>query len=165
MATIREWHCSSGCAPAKAGPLFDALLRVAQRKARACPAHPNTPLQLQLDFDFGLSAKHSRCTVLGAFTSRQPQSWPGVDQTRVRFFPFLVVLQRHGKELAAWLPYWHLVDSKDGRTKKKYGQWAPFMDAHLFEELLSQAHGQGFFLNHSRRVVALCFVTAMLWSS
>jgi len=151
MATIREWHCASGCRPVKAGPLFDALgplfdaLRaVANGKAEPCPTHPQTVRQLQLNFAFGLNAKNSRCTVLGSFTSRQPQSWPGQNQSRVRFFPFLVVLHRHGREQALWLPYWHLVDFKNGRTKKKYGQWAPFMDSHLFEELLKQARESGF---------------------
>jgi hypothetical protein len=30
------------------------------------------------------------------------------------------------------------------RGLEKYGQWAPFMDAHLFDDMLAQARAAGF---------------------
>ena len=154
MATIREWYCEGSCRPVKAGPLFDVLLSVAQEGVdRICPRKHPTPHRLRLGFNFGLNGKDSISTVLGAFIPRNPESWSGRNGTTVRFFPFLVVLRRHGREQAVWLPYWHLVDSMDGRTIKKYGQWAPFMDECHFHELLAQARSKGFFVDGALKTV------------
>ena len=149
MATIREWSCEGSCPPIEAGPLFDALLSIVQEgKGPDCPAHPPTPHQLRLTFAFGLNGKDSVGTVLGAFIPGELESWPHSHGTTVYFYPFLVVLHRHGRKQAVWFPYWHLVKSKDGQTvKKKYGQWAPFMDERLFRDLLEQARRKGFFVD------------------
>jgi hypothetical protein len=62
---------------------------------------------------------------------------------RVTFWPFLVFTQRDGRERAVWLPYWHTIE--DGGTRiSRYGQWAPFMDGHLFTNLLDQARAAGY---------------------
>jgi hypothetical protein len=62
----------------------------------------------------------------------------------VTFYPFLVVLQRHGREHAAWLPYWHTIEKHGRKPTQKYGQWAPFMDFGLFADLLTQARAKGY---------------------
>ena len=60
------------------------------------------------------------------------------------FVLILVVLQRTDDEgQCFWLPYWHIVEQA-GRIKRKYGQWAPFMDADLFESLAAQAREKGY---------------------
>ena len=65
-----------------------------------------------------------------------------VDGNTITFYPFLVVVERHGRGNAIWLPYWHVVE--DGiRRKKKFGQWAPFMDEKLFVDLIVQARENG----------------------
>jgi hypothetical protein len=75
----------------------------------------------------------------------------------VCFYPFLVVLKRHGREHAAWLPYWHIVTYKNGRVKKKFGQWAPFMDEHLLYDLLKQARDHGFLASAKGKLSDLTF--------
>jgi len=150
MATIREWYCEGSCRPEKAGQLFDALLSIAEGKGHDCPVH-RIPCKLRLTFAFGLDAKDSVCTVLGTFRPRKPESWLDLNRKRIYFFPFLVVLRRHGRKQAVWLPYWHRVGSKNARMK--YGQWAPFMDEHLFCELLAQARRKGFFVDGATKVV------------
>lgn len=143
MATVREWVCRRGCRK-HAGSLFSALLDLAREQQRNCATHELSQV-LQLRFDFGLNAQHKISTVLGCFTPRRPPSWKGANGRPVQFFPFLVVVRRHGKREAAWLPYWHLVGTR-GRKEpiKKYGQWAPYMDMHLFHDLLRQARSRGF---------------------
>jgi hypothetical protein len=37
----------------------------------------------------------------------------------------------------------YVIAKKNGKPKPKYGQWAPFMDSHLFESLLQQARIRG----------------------
>jgi hypothetical protein len=155
MATKRNWHCPNGCAPIKAASLFDALLSIAKREQLACPQHPGDLRNLKLEFPLGLGASDSSCTVDRAFTPRKLESWTNRDGSSVYFYPFLVILQRHGREHAAWLPYWHIVTLKNGRIKKKYGQWAPFMDEHLLYDLLEQARGHGFFVSVKRGLPSL----------
>jgi hypothetical protein len=62
------------------------------------------------------------------------------DGKKVTFYPFLVVLE--GVEepgVCYWLPYWHLEDGK-----RKYGQYAPFLDSYQLEELIQQAIQKGY---------------------
>ena len=62
----------------------------------------------------------------------------------MEFFPFLVILRTaDSTELSCWLPYWHLLH-KNGGTELKYGQYAPMMQADLFEDLLRKARGAGY---------------------
>jgi hypothetical protein len=61
----------------------------------------------------------------------------------VTFYPFLVVTERKGRDQAVWLPYWHVVGDGE-ENRKKYGQWAPFMDMKLFRDLLAQPRDEGY---------------------
>ena len=141
MATKRIWECKSCKDTHSAGSMFDALRDFS--KSRKCPECKMGTRNLRLIFDFGLNASHSNCSVLASFSHKNPISWKDKDGSKVEFFPFLVILHRHGKEKAVWMPYWHLVHKKK-RTIKKYGQWAPFMDLKLYKNLLHQAQHSGF---------------------
>lgn len=116
--------------------MFDALRDFS--KSQKCPKCGAAHRDLHLIFDFGLNASNSDCTVLASFTHKKPESWKDKDGSKVEFYPFLVVLRRHGRQKAVWMPYWHLVHKKK-RIIKKYGQWAPFMDMDLYKDLLKQA--------------------------
>jgi hypothetical protein len=95
---------------------------------------------LHLSFDFALGVQDKNAEVLASFYPHQPEDWRG---GTVTFYPFLIVTKREGRDKAVWLPYWHV--TQDGEKKTiKYGQWAPFMDMELFEDLLSQARSAGY---------------------
>ncbi|MCQ9205845.1 MAG: hypothetical protein NG737_06005 [Omnitrophica bacterium] len=142
MATIRQYICKR-CPPSNAGNLFDALLKKAHGESVKC-RRCDTPYEsLRLKFDFGLGATNSECTALDCFTPGKIQQWRDEKNSKVCFYPFLVILKRHGKANAIWLPYWHLV-TKGKKFIKKYGQWAPFMDSYLFQDLLQQAKKKGY---------------------
>ena len=100
-----------------------------------------------LSFDFALDVPDKNAEVLASFLpDLLKDPWPDSHRRTVTFYPFLVVAKREGRDQAAWLPYWHVI--QDGERKsRKYGQWAPFMDMKLFEGLLTQARNAGF-LNH-----------------
>jgi hypothetical protein len=91
-----------------------------------------------LEFEFGLGAPDKRAAVVGSFLPKVPEAWRDRNGASVTFYPFLVVVERYGRERATWLPYWHVIEH-EGRRQTKYGQWAPFMDRHLFEDLVAQA--------------------------
>jgi hypothetical protein len=122
--------------------LFDALKEYANVGQPAC-ARCGMPMSLRLRFAFGLGAGDTECTVAACFVPRQLEQWSDATGQGVTFYPFLVVLQRHGREAAVWLPYWHVVATGRSLTTK-YGQWAPFMDEHLFRDLLAQARQSGY---------------------
>lgn len=136
MATERTWECKSCKDKRPANSMYDALRDFST--SRKCPECGAARRDLRLIFDFGLNASHSDCTVLASFSHKKPQKWKDKDGSRVEFYPFLVILQRHGRQKAVWMPYWHLVHKKN-RVIKKYGQWAPFMDMALYKNLLKQA--------------------------
>jgi len=135
--TWRDYVCESGKRGHKrrAGNLFDALVEFSTDGARKCDKCGHAT-ELRLQFDFGLDIGRTPCTVLNVFMPRKLVRW-----NKVVFYPFLVVVQR-GKTLAYWLPYWHLDDGK-----KKYGQWAAFMNEPLFKDLLLQAKKHGYLRN------------------
>jgi hypothetical protein len=139
MTTVREWICPDTSCHFKenTNSLFETLLEYTEGNRKNCPEHKEC--ELQLTFPFGLGAKDNRCTVLDCFTIKEPEQWSN-NGSVVKFYPFLVILKRHNKNTAVWLPYWHVVDGK----KKKYGQWAPFMNMELFMKLLSQAKRKGY---------------------
>lgn len=142
MATNRYLDCG------KCGPtlitisLFEALLDHARHGPPTCP-RCHQAAGLRLKFAFGLNAPDSDCTVQECFVPTEPQSWKDAGGNTVTFYPFLVLVHRHGRKIAAWLPYWHLVEY-GRKTKMKYGQWAPFMDEHLFIDLITQAREKGY---------------------
>jgi len=108
---------------------------------RSCGASTD----LHLSFDLALCVQDKDAKVLASFYPHQLEEWPCEGRT-VTFYPFLIVTEREGRDRAVWLPYWHVVRD-GGKDNPKYGQWAPFMDMELFEDLLSQARNDGF-LNH-----------------
>jgi hypothetical protein len=141
MATARKFRCPScGRELAKSPPLFKALLRLARRQAPQCE-NCQTALQLHLDFDFAMGARHKQAIVLASFL---PRSLPEWNDGKVCFYPFLVILKRVGAGQAVWLPYWH-VEQDGAKPRRKYGQWAPVMETALFTDLLEQAQEAGLF--------------------
>jgi hypothetical protein len=89
-------------------------------------------------FAFGAGGKHFQ--VLDVF--HEKVSWEDKEKL-VTFYPFLVVLKNTGdKSLKVWMPYWHTEDSK-----VKFGERAAWMDAELFDGLLSQARAKNYFRN------------------
>ena len=145
MATIREVHCKSKKCGHKrpVGPLLDFLLNVANDRKETCHKC-NGPVRTYLKFDFGLDGSDSACDLLDCFHPNPLESWIDQKGNRVTFYPFLVILERHNRKQAAWLPYWHIVEDVKGKRKTKYGQWAPFMDLSLFQDLLKQAQAKGY---------------------
>ena len=147
MATERYVECRKcGPVPVKAS-LFDTLLEHSRNGSVACPPC-STQTALRLRFAFGLGAGHPDCTVLKCFVPRRPEKWKDLGGHAVTFYPFLVILKRHPRKRAVWLPYWHIVGGKRRRITK-YGQWAPFMDEHLFADLLRQARENGYLVRRS----------------
>ena len=140
MATSRRFECPACGSRQAADQLFEALLQVAQHRTPIC-ALCETSQNLHLNFEFGLNASEKDQVVLGAFLPRERETWNDGD-SKVTFYPFLVVTHRIGRDRAAWLPYWHTVENGP-RSKTKYGQWAPAMDMHLFVDLVDQAREAG----------------------
>lgn len=142
MATTRRWRCAKCNSAEPVGRLFDALLAISESRPPKCDSC-HTPHELRMEFELGLDASHPRCVVLDAFVPTHLGTWPDGAGNKVTFYPFLVVVRRLGRGMAVWLPYWHLVEGS--HRIMKYGQWAPFMDLHLFEALLLQARDKGYF--------------------
>lgn len=122
--------------------MFQMLLRAAEGKISSC-ARCSGPAAIHLTFDFGLNASHNEAEIEGVFCPRRLESWQTKRGQKVTFYPFLVILKRAHRKRAVWLPYWHVVERRGKRPAQKYGQWAPFMDARLFESLLAQAREAG----------------------
>lgn len=136
MSTQRYWYCSKCGKKAKVPFLFDALFRFVG--VRPTCDHCSATKELHLDFDFGLGATGAKCTVRDVFRPPDPPSWKHEGET-VTYYPFLVVLEDEEREQCFWLPYWHVHG-----TRRKFGQWAPFMNARLFRSLLDQAREKGY---------------------
>ena len=142
MATHKKYVCSNSKCKKKSKPsrLLDALLEFSKAPPKCADCGTQTDLKLQ--FELGLGLGETECTVLDVFTPKHPEKWEYNGDT-VRFYPFLVVLRENDGTPRVWLPYWHVVETKEGKKKKKYGQWAPFMRERYFKELLSQAREKG----------------------
>jgi hypothetical protein len=138
MASLRKWRCESCNAESKANNLFDALMAISTHSHSNCDKCGNG-LSLKITFPFGLNAEHNTFIVRHAYSPSKPESWTDESGHTVLFYPFLVVGDRPGRASAIWLPYWQLHKTPQ-KDKKKYGQWAPFMDTRLFNDLLAQAH-------------------------
>jgi len=142
MATERYYGCK--CGQTQCGSsLFDVLRSFQARETQTCRSCRQEKA-LNLVFPFSLGVGRTECKVLAVFLPRKLETWLDKDRKKVTFFPFLVIVKREGRKEACWLPYWHLK-----RGKRKYGQWAPFMDKPLFEDLLSQAHRAGYLRDHA----------------
>lgn len=79
---------------------------------------------------------------MAAFLPRRIEKWPDHGK-KIAFYPFLVVLRQENRKRTVWLPYWHEVKER-GKSRVKYGQWAPFMDERLFVSLFAQARKAGY---------------------
>jgi predicted RNA-binding Zn-ribbon protein involved in translation (DUF1610 family) len=144
VATRHKFRCPECGEETRKSALFGAVKAVADHSEPACP-RCGASTALQLSFDFALDVQHKDAKVLASFYPNRLEEWPCEGRT-VTFYPFLIVTKREGRDQAVWLPYWHVV--RDGEKENlKYGQWAPFMDMELFEDLLSRARNAGF-LNH-----------------
>ncbi len=141
MTTRHTFRCPACGGETRVSTLFGALKAVAEHSEPACRlCGASTALHLSFALALGVGDKDAE--VLASFYPHPPEDWPDSGRT-VTFYPFLVVTQREGRDRAVWLPYWHVV--RDGEKENlKYGQWAPFMDMKLFEDLLAQAHNAGF---------------------
>jgi hypothetical protein len=140
MATARNYICRVCGGHERAGGLFDALSTVAEVAVPPCTTC-GSERKLELDFSLALGASGSIGTVV--LVARSRQAW-NAGTTAVEFFPFLVVIKpRAAQEEAVWLPYWHRTKDVAGTIRLKYGQWAPFMDGHLMNDLLQQAKNKG----------------------
>ena len=120
--------------------LFDVLNKFSQ-STQKCPSCGH-PTELRLIFPLGLGAGTPECKVLDVFT--ECVDWQQADGKTVTFRPFLVVMEQvDNQDLIFWLPYWHFIDG-DGAPERKYGQWAPWMNAKVFGSLLEQARTKGY---------------------
>lgn len=139
MATGKYYFCEKcqrrSCTPR----LLDTLRDFSQSESTPNCGVCGLAQELHVVLPFGLSAGTTDCRVLSAFLPTQLVSWEHESET-VTFYPFLVVLQRAGDDgYSAWLPYWHLHGNR-----RKYGQYAPFMDDPQFMDLVRQAHQRGY---------------------
>lgn len=127
----------------KKSTLFDAVKAVADNSKPEC-SRCGASTDLHLSFDFALGVQDKNAKVLASFYPHPPEDWCLVSGRRtVTFYPFLIITKREGRDQAVWLPYWHVVREGE-KVSRKYGQWAPFIDMKLFEDLLSKARNDGF---------------------
>ena len=142
MATQRQYRCDCGARVEEVWNLYAALDQVASGTASAC-ADCTTTLKLHLSFGFALDADGKDYVVAACYRPRNKTKavWQTSKGKAVEFVPFLVVAEK-GSERAIWLPYWHVVQESSG-PKNRYGQFAPFMDAELFVDLMEQASADG----------------------
>ena len=143
MTTRHKFRCPEcPVETRKQSRLFDAVKAVADHSEPAC-RRCGAPTALHLSFDLALGVQDKNAEVLASYYPDRPEAWSDESSGRtVTFYPFLVVTEREGRDQAVWLPYWHVVQTGE-KENLKYGQWAPFMDMELFEDLLAQAHDDG----------------------
>jgi hypothetical protein len=144
MATERSWYCKECGKSLPAGSLFESLKSVADSSVEPCGACQGE-VHLRLKFDYGLGAGGAECKVVDCFYPDEPQAWDDPSTTpaqHVTFYPFVVITVSKESGLGVWLPYWH-VTKQGASEKKKYGQWAPSMDLHIFSKLVQKARERG----------------------
>jgi hypothetical protein len=145
VTTRHKFRCPECGEETRKSRLFDAVKAVAQHNKPAC-RRCGASTDLHLSFDFALDVPHKNAEVLASFYPHQLERWCDSGGRKVTFYPFLIVTKREERDQAVWLPYWHVVRNGE-KVNRKYGQWAPFMDMKLFEDLLSKARDAGY-LNH-----------------
>jgi|SRR5882724_2156496 len=142
MATNHWYECSRGHQDGPGG-MFAGLQNFAQSGPPKCNVCEESSKYL-FEFEIGLNGAGSRCEAVAVYQPDRVESWETADGHDVEFFPFLVILRTAGSsELSCWLPYWHLVHTKEG-IQTKYGQWAPMMQSDLFEDLIRKARAGGY---------------------
>ncbi len=122
--------------------MFEGLREIAENRVAPC-AKCGASRKFHLDFNFATDGSGPRrCTVINAFLPSARPKWRQGKEF-VEFFPFLVFLdQPKSYDRGVWLPYWHVKGPK-GRTRPVFGQWAPFMDLALYNDLVAQARAAG----------------------
>lgn len=146
MATDRYFVCGKCKTQEWADSLFDTLKDHANGVRYPC-SECQTELEIQLTFNFGLDAGPHPCKVLDVFLPATIHNWPRESGATVEFYPFLVMVESLDEGYAsAWLPYWHLVKHPSGGVKKKYGQWAPFIDLESYVSLVQKARDKGYIM-------------------
>jgi hypothetical protein len=142
MATKHWFRCLRGHEDAPLS-MFVGLQGFAQSGPRQC-ASCEEPSRYLFKFEVGLDGSGSRCEAIAVYLPDRVERWDTAAGEAVEFFPFLVILRTaDSAELSCWLPYWHLVHTKQG-IKTKYGQYAPMMQSDLFEDLLRKARLSGY---------------------
>jgi len=140
MATKFKFICSVCSTSTKSGKMITALRQLAEQKMPTCCSQPQN-LSMQFDFAFGVNRDPFHA--VAAYLPNPIPQWHDGNSV-VDFSSFLVVLQREdGSNQSIWLPYWHIVTA-NGKTKHKYGQWAPFMRIDLFSQLVGKAVDAGY---------------------
>jgi hypothetical protein len=92
--------------------------------------------------------------VLQVFKLDKPLIFKHLNE-RITFLPRLVVLEliqskgsafrKHKGQQFIWFPYWHeAVEINTNKQRTPYGQWAPFIIATDYRELISKAEIAGF---------------------
>ena len=141
MATDAYFQCTK-CPDFSYPGMFEGLRAIAEGRVTPC-SKCGANRNFHLDFSFATDGSTSRrCKVINAFVPSARPKWKQGKET-VEFFPFLVFLeQEEPYDRGVWLPYWHVKGPK-GCTRPVYGQWAPFMDLDLYNDLVAQARAAG----------------------
>lgn len=145
MATDRFYICTRCQTKTWIPTLFDALRDQAEGVTHSCQTC-SKGLDIELHFSFGMDAGRHPCKVLEAYLPDDIYTWCDVNGNSVEFYPFMVIVESMEEGYSSvWLPYWHLVNKKNGTIEKKYGQWAPFIDLDSYASLLAKARAAGYF--------------------
>lgn len=114
--------------------LFDTLYEFQRMRPEACP-DCGAIRELHLTLDFQLGTGDSDFKVVSALLPEKLESWLGLEEEEVTFYPFLVTLERvgDGKQFC-WMPYWHVTGNE-----ARYGQHAVCLEASQFQDLIGQA--------------------------
>jgi hypothetical protein len=140
MATKKTYHCPQeghACQPNRAMSLFAVLKGWAEADKPTCKVSGLPIVGLEVELDFDLGEDDSKFWVRHCFYVHE--SWKKEGKA-IEFYPFLVVLEKEGRGLATWFPFWHVVEGK----RPRFGQWAPVMDVAHFQNLLKQAKDKGY---------------------
>lgn len=125
------------------GHLSDALHDLSKGVVSNCTACGGTK-QVHKIFDFSLEAGSAECKLLHAFLPSNLDSWQKENGNWITFYPFLVVMEHTSKEgRVFWLPYWHIEEGR-GTKRRKYGQFASFLEEPGLKSLLAQAREKGY---------------------
>jgi hypothetical protein len=146
MATTRYIGCDDPTHKIGVPSLFYALHGIATGQKYGLCNKCGRPMDLYYEFKWQLEAGDAPSKVVGAFLPDTIESWRTEEgKCEVEFYPFLVVLDKLSppQHRVIWLPYWHKKTCQDGRISIPYGQFAPSMEDHLFNSLISKARAAG----------------------
>jgi len=140
MATNYHFQCPTCGKGHWPGGLHEVFARWTREGGAWTCEECDAPYHFYLTFPFAFGAD-GRVRMVDIFKPKTSCVWtdPGTGH-RIEYHPYLAIGETLDAtpKLTAWLPYWHS-DEHGGRTKMKFGQWAPHMDLQLFAELVDQA--------------------------